>query len=219
MSLKITHSRVSRYFELTDTETSKIIEERTTTTSNPAFILAFQAYEKRPCHDVALRAWRAAKMVEAGHVDMLSERDYTGSAIASVKSEKGPKRYAIWQLEPPEPGSHRHHKHTLACGCMDYRLQNAPVINGQPACKHIIDVGMTHHINGRNVLNDFLTSLPKRPALAPGEIVDVITRSDAAYSATIHGRRKKEIFQMMNKIGTPEGDALIARAASQPQPF
>jgi hypothetical protein len=214
MTKIINHDRTTRHVELIDN--GRVIDERPTTTDNAPFILALLSFQKRPEHSIALRAWRAAELVESGHVEFLERIDHN---IAIITSQDNARQYYIFELDPAEPGSHQHINHRLACTCEDYRRQNSPVINGQPMCKHIMAVSMQDHINKHDVLTDWLTSLPKRPALEPGEIADEIARRDANYKTSIHGKRKRQVFDLMNKIGTQEAAEIMRRYADQPQPF
>lgn len=108
------------------------------------FPLAAEIAKNQPA--LAARAWRAAELATAGHVDMmLMPRNWDGAQVATVVSQEkinhsddktSPKLYTIRH--------HRHHDdlattppHLYSCECRDFHGR-APRLDQQKYCKHIL---------------------------------------------------------------------------------
>ena len=115
--------------------------------ATPIMLLAQEAAERYP--EIASRVWKAAIIFEDGGVELLPEDEQVTEfspwgesvPVAKVRSKPDEPGYTVRRLywnEPELGGPVPDTRHKFSCECFDYRKQNAPVICGQPQCKHIL---------------------------------------------------------------------------------
>lgn len=115
---------------------------------SPIFTAAYHLSKSYP--EMTSRLWKAAVIFTDGLVDLIPPEGqavhtydfFTATDTAVVSSKATDAGYMVrrlhWRtdLAPGEPVPN--HSHKFSCECFDYMEGKAPIIKGQPQCKHIM---------------------------------------------------------------------------------
>lgn len=113
----------------------------------PIMQAAYTAAQRFP--QATSRLWKAAIIFESNGVELLPEdaqvTEYSqwgkSVTVAKVRSRPEEPGYTIRRLfweEPALGAPVPDRRHKFSCECFDYQKRNAPLIYGQPQCKHIL---------------------------------------------------------------------------------
>lgn len=166
----------------------------------PAVGAAERAAKKHP--ELTSRVWQAAELVDTPDAMWTAPEaeqfpiaywDRTVTARHKVKSlSDGVTIYTVSEIvwgEPELAAPVPDRRHVLSCNCPDYQHKQAPVVDGQPTCKHILAVR----------LRAYLVAQYGRP----------ITAEEAVRPATAVA---KKAIPLAAEVPDPEAAAILAEA-------
>lgn len=117
--------------------------------ATPIMAAAYAAARKYP--HMTSRVWKAGSIFEDGQVTLLPPKEqlmsyqfdlFTAIDVATVCSQPENKGYTVrrlyWKQDLAAGMPAVNHDHKFSCECYDYTEGNAPIIKGQPQCKHIL---------------------------------------------------------------------------------
>lgn len=177
--------------------------------SSPLMEMAYNAAQRYPI--ITSRVWKAAILFEDGGVELLPEDEQTKEfgqwgesiTVAKVRSRPDEPGYTVRRLywNEPELGAPVPDKrHKFSCECFDYQQQYAPIIHGQPLCKHILATKqalkeMAQAATTITELETVVITQPEGDHEPDPETKRILT--DAREKA--NRRRKGQLYEMANR--------------------